>query len=108
VTSRNRFGAPPPPFESTQLFKTNKFNFGCVVCNTLLKQHTKRDHPSCFDNSSIINIADCAKEAEKCLRENQTHFQRNHCGDTDEFFDTGGGIAAFQCGRCSRCPEEKG
>jgi hypothetical protein len=33
-----------------------KQNFGCVVCNTLLKQHTKRDHPSCFDNSSIINM----------------------------------------------------
>ena len=89
-------------------------DFGCVVCFTLLKQHSqasllsrciaqhKRDHPSCFDNSSITSIADCAHEAEKCLRVNQSLFQRNHCGDTDGFFDTGE-IAVFQCGRCSRC-----
>ena len=90
-------------------------DFGCVVCNTLLKQHSqasllswhiaqhKRDHPSCFDNSSITSIADCAHEAEKCLRVNQSLFQRNHSGDTDGFFDTSGEIAVLQCGRCSQC-----
>ena len=94
-------------------------DFGCVVCFTLLKQHSqasllsrciaqhKRDHPSCFDNSSITSIADCAQEAEKCLRVNQSLFQRNHCGDTDGFFDTSGEIAVFQCGRCSRCFDKK-
>eukprot|EP00970_Alexandrium_tamarense_P013268 scaffold3303_cov96-Alexandrium_tamarense.AAC.3 len=90
-------------------------DFGCVVCNTLLKQYSqdsllsrhiaqhKRDHPLCFDNSSITSIADCAHEAEKCLRVNQSLFQRNHSGDTDGFFDTSGEIAVLQCGRCSQC-----
>eukprot|EP00970_Alexandrium_tamarense_P018884 scaffold13560_cov122-Alexandrium_tamarense.AAC.11 len=85
-------------------------DFGCVVCNTLLKQHSqasllswriaqhKRAHPSCFDNSSITSIADCAQEAEKCLQVNQSLFQHNHCGDTDGFFDTSGEISVFQCG----------
>jgi hypothetical protein len=67
-----------------------------------IAQH-KHDHPSCFDKSSIISIADCAQEAEKCLRVNQSLFQHDHCGDTDGFFDTSGEIAVSQCGRCSRC-----
>eukprot|EP01082_Thalassiosira_pseudonana_P012148 g10890.t1 g10890 contig40:46160-46705(+) len=44
---------------------------------------------------------------QKCLRVNQSLFQRNHSGDTDGFFDTSGEIAVFQCGRCSRCFDKK-